>query len=327
MNKQLANTFAAMATVAIGALVSFGAQAQEWPDRAITIVVPFAAGGGADPVARTVAEGIQEAFGQPVVVDFRPGANGTIGANIVAQAEPDGYTLLITSPAPLVNVKFGQKLPYDPDGDLVSITQIADAPYVLTASGKFPANTLQELVDYAKAHPGEVNAGVSGLGGLSHLSTVILQESTGTELTPIPYDGVGERIADLMAGTIDISTGIGASGFQAGIQDGSIKPLVVMGDTRVPELPDTPTVIEAGYPNAISSGWYMLSAPQDFPPELVKKLNEAVVAYLNRADIKDKFIKFGNMVKTSTPEEAEALIQRETTVLKDLVDRGVFTVQ
>ncbi|MGV6873784.1 Bug family tripartite tricarboxylate transporter substrate binding protein [Pseudochelatococcus sp. B33] len=327
MKKRLGNTFTALTTIVVGTLASFGAQAQAWPERAITIVVPFAAGGGADPVARTVAVALQEAFRQPVVVDFRPGANGAIGANIVAKAKPDGYTLMVTSQAPLVNVKFGKDLPYDPDRDLVSIAQIAESPFMLTASAKFPPNSLQELVEHAKEHPGEVNVGVSSFGGLGHLSAVILQEATGTKLTAVPYGGVGERIADLMAGTIDISTGIGASGFLPGIHDGSLKPLVVMGDTRLPELPEIPTAIEAGYPDAVSSGWYMLSAPRDLPPELVEQINEKVVAYLNRADIKEKFIQFGNMVKTGSPEDAKALIQRDTNVLKDLIDRGIFTVQ
>ncbi|MGV6875637.1 Bug family tripartite tricarboxylate transporter substrate binding protein [Pseudochelatococcus sp. B33] len=323
-------SFGMLAALGLGAgvvLTGMGASAQEWPSRGITIIVPFAAGGGADPVARSVADALQQGLGQPVIVDFRPGANGMIGANLVAKAPADGHTLLVTSPAPLVNVKFGTSPPYDPDADLVPVAQIADAPYTVMRSAKFEPDTLQALVDYAKANPGKVNVGVSGLGGLSHLSVVILQEATGIELTPIPYGGVGERVADLMAGVIDISTGIGASGFQAGIQDGSLKPLVVMGDTRVPELPDTPTVVEADYPDAISSGWYMLAAPSGVSPEIVTRLNEVVVEYLNRPDVQDRFVKFGNMVKTGTPEEAKALIDRESTVLKDLVDRGVFTVQ
>ncbi|MGQ7793619.1 Bug family tripartite tricarboxylate transporter substrate binding protein [Faunimonas sp. B44] len=327
MKKAAGNTVAAIAAGAVASLIAFGAAAQTWPDRTITIVVPFAAGGGADPVARTVAEGLQQAFGKPVVVDFRPGANGTIGAKIVAEAAPDGYTLLVTSQAPLVNVRFSKNVPYDPDKDLVPIAQLADAPYLLVASGKFGPSTLQELIEHAKQHPGDVNAGVSGLGGLSHLATVIFQEATGTELTPIPYDGVGERIADLMAGNIDISTGIGASGFLAGIQDGSIKPIAVLGETRLPELPDVQTSIELGYPEAVVSGWYVMAAPTGVSEEIIEKVNHAVVEYLNRPEVKERFIKFGNMVKTSSPGEAKALIDGESGVIKKIIDEGKFTIQ
>ena len=322
----------ALAAVAAGTAAVLaglaGADAQsDYPNRAITIYVPFAAGGGADPVARSVAEAIQQGLGQPAVVEFRKGANGTIGAKLVADAKPDGYTLLVTSPAPLVNVKFSKDTPYDPETAFQPIAQIADAPYLFVASAKFGPKTFKEFVAYAKANPGKVNSGVSGLGGLAHLATVILSDAAGIELTPVPYGGVGERIADLMAGVIDTSNGIGASGFLPGIQDGSIIPLVVMGETKLPETPNVPTTVELGYPTALASGWYVLAAPAKTPREIVDKLNRVVVEYLQRPKTQEAFIKFGNMVKTGTPEEAKALIDRDTEQLRKLIEAGKFKVE
>ncbi|MGQ7793618.1 Bug family tripartite tricarboxylate transporter substrate binding protein [Faunimonas sp. B44] len=303
------------------------ATAQGWPERAVTLVVPFAAGGGADPLARIVADGLSKKLGQPVVLDFRPGANGTVGTNIVAHAAPDGYTLVFTSPAPLVNVRFRANLSYDPAKDLTYIAQIADAPFMITASSKFGPTTLSELVDHAKAHPEAVNAGMSGFGGAGHLSLAILEHATGIKLTMVPYNGVGERIADLMAGTIDISTGIGASGFLPGIEDGSLKGIVVMGDTRLPELPDVPTVVEAGFPDAVASGWYMIAGPKGISQDVVDTINTAVVEYLDDEATKDKVIGIGNMVKTGSPADALALVERETNVIKALIDAGRFSVE
>lgn len=304
------------------------APAQGWqPDRQITLIVPWAAGGGAEPIARLIADALTEAYGQPVALDFRPGANGTIGTHRVAQSDPDGYTLLVTSQDPIVHKRFGSPpLPYDPDVDITAIAVIAEAPFVIAASSLFSPNTLQEVVDYAKANPGQLNVGLSGFGGGAHHAVAVIASETGIDYTLVPYSGVGERLADLMAGRLDISLGIGGSGYMSGIETGSIKPIAVMGEERLQELPDLMTTVEQGFPGVLASGWYLIGGPGGLSEEIVTSVNAVVVEYLERPDVQERMLGFGNIAATSTAEGVRQKIQEQVAVLERLIDEGLFEV-
>lgn len=324
------NTITRRTLTAAGALlaltgVSFAA---EWkPSGQITLIVPWAAGGGAEQVARIIAQGLEEAYSQTVILDFRPGANGTVGTYRVSQSAPDGHTLMVTSQAPVVNMRFRtEPLPYDPDKDLTPISVVAEAPFIIAASSKFGPSTMEELVAYAKESPGKINAGISGFGGSGHLGMSVLSYTTGIEMTMVPYAGTGERLADLMAGRLDISMGIGASGYLPGIETGSLKPIAVMGTDRLVELPDVSTTIEQEFPDTVMTGWYLLAGPGGLSQETTASINTAITDYLKRDDVKEQMLSAGNVAATSTVEEVGEKIKKETALVGELIKGGYFEV-
>lgn len=309
--------------------LSGAAFAQEWkPSGQITLVVPWAAGGGAEQVGRIIADGLAEAYGQNVVVDFRAGASGTVGTYRVSQAAPDGLTLMVTSQAPVVNMRFrADPLPYDPDTDLTPIALVAEAPFIIAASAMFEPDNMEELVAYAKANPGKINAGISGFGGSGHLGMSVLGATTDIEMTMVPYAGTGERLADLMSGRLDITMGIGASGYLPGIESGTLKPIAIMGTDRLVELPDVSTTIEQGFPDTVISGWYLIAGPGGLPEEITTSINTVVTDYLGRDDIQQRMLEVGNIAATSTVAEIEEKIQKETALVGALIDAGAFQVE
>lgn len=315
-----ATTFLGMTGLAFG---------QEWkPTGQITVVVPWAAGGGAERVARIVADGLTEAYGVNVILDFRPGASGTVGTHRVAQSPPDGLTLLVTSQAPVVNMRFrADPLPYDPDADLTPISLVAEAPFIIAASALFPPSTMEELVAYGKENPGKINAGISGFGGSGHLGMSVLSHTTGIEMTMVPYAGTGERLADLMSGRLDISMGIGTSGYLPGIESGSLKAIAIMGQERLAELPEVTTTIEQGFPDTVISGWYLIAGPGNLPEEVTNSINAAVGEYLGRDEVGAQMLEVGNIAATSTVKEIEEKIQKETALVGELIKAGSFQIE
>ena len=299
--------------------------AQVWPQRPIRVVVPFAAGGGTDPLIRLIANDLTKRLGQQVIVDFRRGANGTIGATIVAKAAPDGYTLLFASPAPIVNARFKAGLQYDPATDLVPIVQATDAPFIVASSAKFAPRTFKELVSYALANPGKVKTGVSGLGGQGHLAAAIVEHATGMKFLLVPYNGVGERLTDMMSGRVDVGPGF-AAGYLPYIRAGTMRALLVMSDKRLPELPDTPHAVEVGFPGARLSAWFILFGPKGLPKEIVTHLNEHVNAFLRTEEAKAKIAELGNIPTGGTPEQARKAIEEDVASMAKLVKSGAFKV-
>src|SRR5260221_6128161 len=220
--------------------------AQTGPARSVTFAVPFAPGGGTDITARTVGVKLQQQWGQPVVVENRGGAGGVIGADVVAKAKPDGYSLLIANVGiTSINPALYPKLPYDPDKAFTPISLICELPFVLMASPKLPANSVQELVAYAKANPEKVTYASSGQGGSPHLTAELFQLLTGTKLTHVPYKGAGPAMIDLMAGHVDILFPSVLEG-SGNIKSGKLKGLAVTHAKRNVALPDVPTISEAG---------------------------------------------------------------------------------
>jgi tripartite-type tricarboxylate transporter receptor subunit TctC len=294
--------------------------AQDWPSRPITVVVPFAAGGGSDPVARRMFEAAGKNLGQNIIIDFRPGASATIGARVVATAPPDGYTLLFTSAPPVVEARFLKDgIPYDPDADLVPIVLALSTPMVLTANANFAPSTFQELVDYGKANPGKINAATAGLTAREAFALVTLK--AGPEFNIVPYGGTGAMLPDLMGGTVDVGAGF-AAGFLPGVNAGKLKFIVAMGDKRVPTLPDLPTTAEAGFPDIKVGGWFILFAPKGTPQDIIDKLNAEVNAYLDSEQGKKEMMELGYTTVGGSPQAAVEQIQSDVAFLEELIAAG-----
>ena len=287
------------------------AGAQTYPAKPVTFVVPFPPGGGTDISARTVAVKLSEKWHQGVVVENRAGAAGILGADAVAKARPDGYTLLIVNVGiTSINPALYAKLPYNPETAFTPISLICELPFVLMASPSFPPNSVKELVAYAKANPGKVTFASSGQGGSPHLTAEIFQLATGTQMTHVPYKGGGQAMPDLMAGHVDLlfASVLEGSGH---IKAGRLKGLVVTHAKRSPALPDVPTLAEAGVKNAESGSWIALLAPAGTPQPIITKVGADIRDAVAQSDVKEKLVSQGAVPQASTPQELQALINAD----------------
>lgn len=315
-----------IALTSLTAAFASAAQA-EWPTRRINLIVPFAAGGGADPVARQIAEEISRRLGQPVTVDFRPGANGTIGAAAAAKARPDGYTLLLTSPAPITNAKpLNPDLPYDPDRDFDPIIHIAEAPLALIANASIPANTFGEFVDFAKLHPGGVTVAISGVGGLGHQAAVLMSYKAAIKVTYVPYNGTGSMMTDMMGKHVNASTGFPAAFIEA-VKDGTLRILTVFSDRRIDELPNVPSIAESGYPDAQINAWYILFAPKGTPEAITAKLSDVVKAYLSTDEVRTRFKTLGYQATGFDARKSAEIIAKDRAAFVELLNIGLMNTQ
>jgi tripartite-type tricarboxylate transporter receptor subunit TctC len=292
--------------------------AQSYPAKPIRLIVPFVAGGGTDLTARAIAQKLTEAWGQPVIVDNRGGANGTIGVELVAKSPPDGYTLTMISSSHSVNVSLYKNLPYDLLKDLAPITQATTQPYVLVVNPRLPVTSVGDLVALAKAKPGKLNYGSSGIGGLSHLSGALFAALAGIELTHIPYKGGAPAMQDVIGGQIDMlfSTLLQS---HAHIEAGKLRPLAVTTAKRSPAAPQLPTMIEAGVPGFEVAGWYGVLAPAGTPPTIIAKLNKEIVRILRLPDVREHLATDGSEPVGSTPEEFAAHIRSEVAKWRKVI--------
>ena len=298
--------------------------AQTWPAKPVTFIVPFPPGGGTDISARAVAAKLSSKWGQSVVIDNRGGAAGIVGADAAAKARPDGYTLLIINVGiTSINPALYSKLPYNPDTSFVPISLICELPFVLMASPKLPANSVQELVAYAKANPEKVTFASSGSGGSPHLTAEIFQNATGTRMTHVPYKGGGPAMTDLMAGHVDLlfASVLEGSGH---IKAGRLKGLAVSHAKRNPAIPDVPTLAEAGVQNAESGSWIALLAPAGVSPEIIQKVNSDIREAVAAPDVREKLIAQGAVPQSSTPAELQALIKSDLARYGKIIrDKGL----
>ena len=286
-----------------------------YPTKSVTFVVPFAPGGGTDIVARVVSARLTALWsgsgGQSVIVDNRSGAGGILGADIVAKAKPDGYTLLIGNVGTQsINPTLYTTLPYNADTAFAPISLICELPFVLIASRAFAPNSVKELVAFAKAHPDKVTFASSGSGGSPHLTAEIFQLATGTRMLHVPYRGGAPAMVDLMGGQVDIlfASVLESSGY---IQAGKLKGLVVTHAKRSPALPNVPTLAEAGVRNAESGSWIALLAPAGTPAAIIDKLAANVKEIVAVADTRDKLIAQGGVPLGSTPAELQKVIDAD----------------
>lgn len=310
MRTVLAAIFALISAIASPA---FAQNVADYPNRPIRLIVCVPPGGGVDTVARIVADGLQKKFGQPVVVENRGGAAGNIGAEVVFNAEPDGYTLLAAQPAPLtINPLLYKKLPFDPT-QFLPVTIMTTVDNVLMVRPDFPAKTPQEFLDYVKANPGKVNYASQGVGTTSHLTGALFETVTGTKLVHVPYKGTGPALNDIVASHVDIIFMEMAAAIKLH-EGGRARIIGVATAKRIPNLPDIPTLDEAGVKGFESGTWNAIAAPPKTPDAIVQKLNKAIVEVLNSPEAIAHFTKLSLRASKSTPAEAKAFIVHETEV-------------
>jgi len=313
------------ASVALAAATG-AAQAQnpaaDYPTRQITAIIPFAAGSASDVVSRIMFDRMSKSMGQPIVVENRPGAGGNTGTADAAKAAPDGYTILGSGSGPMAaNVTLYKHLGYDPQEDFETISPFAAFTIVVAVTAKLPINSLQELVDYAKAHPSELNYGSVGIGSSQHLAGEFFSQLTGVKLTHIPYKNIGQYQPDLMAGVVQL-------GFQwfpnvsAAIQAKGAKALAVAGTNRLDALPDTPTTREAGLPDYVVSGWFALMVPKGTPAPIVDKLNSEVKAALADPAVRARFQQQGAATNYLPPDESKKFIAEEVVKYRDIITKA-----
>lgn len=294
------------------------AKAAEYPDHAIKMVVPFAAGGGTDVLARIIAQNLNSKWGQPVVVENQPGASGAIGTRAVMKAAPDGYTLLMASTGALMAVSAGAgEGPFDVNKYLTPIVIGAAPPYLLVASPTLPVKSTADLVRYAKEKPDGLTFGSSGVGAASHLSGLLFASETGIKLLHIPYKGTGPAVTDLLGGRIDMMFAPGPV-VQQFVASGQLKALGVTDTRRSKFYPDVPTVAD-GVPGYELVGWFGLLAPPNTPPAIVKKINEVIVEAMQTQEFRNHLATLGAEPKPQTPEEFGRYINADVAKWSKLV--------
>jgi tripartite-type tricarboxylate transporter receptor subunit TctC len=278
-------------------------QAQTWPERNVKVVVPFPAGGPADVMGRVIARHLGEKLGQSFIVENAAGANGNVGAASVANAAPDGYTLLFTTTGPLVFNKIIYKATtkFDPATDFTPIVEVSKIPLIVAANPGIPAKTFEDLVAYAKANPGKVTFGSSGVGSMGHLTAELFQQKLGFKITHVPYRGSAPAMNDLIGGQINLTVDLAAT-YADQVKAGTLRALATTDLKRWPLLPDTPVLAELGLPGFEATGWTAVVGPAKLPAEIVNKVNKTVNDYIASDEGKQALAKLGMVPAGGTPE-------------------------
>jgi len=303
-------------------IIGGNATAQTFPSKPIRVVIPFVAGGSSDIVGRAMASKFQEFLGQPGVVENKPGANGSIAAEFVAKAEPDGYTILVGSIGVFsINAALFKDLRYNPVRDFAPITLAVTTPNVLITKPDLPASSMKELVDYARKNPGKLSYCSSGTGSSDHLTGELWKQGSGLFAVHVPYRGGAACQTDIMGSQVDISfQNLGA--VTNYIRGNRMKALAVTAKTRHPQLPNVPTTVEGGFPDLVVTSWQAVAAPAKTPREVVAKLNDAAVRALRSPDIRERMTQIGFDVVAGTPEEFGKFMQEEVNRWTKVVERG-----
>jgi len=285
-------------------------RADDFPSRPLRVIVPFSPGGAVDGPMRLIAQHLSQRLGQPVVVENKPGAGATIGTDVVAKAAPDGYTLLLASQTNAISATLYSKLPFDPIEDFTPVTLIGREPGVVVVNPAVPVTTLQQLIAYVKERPGRIDYASSGNGSGQHLFAALLASRTGMKMNHVPYRGSGQATTDLLGGVVAMSIP-GTAGMVGHIKAGKLRALAVTGAARSPQLPDVPTVMEAGVPDYEAYVWMGLLAPKGTPPAIVERLNREVLAVLVLEDVKKYMATAGIEIVGSTPAEFGTFFRHE----------------
>ena len=302
-------------------LAGGAASAAEFPDHPIRVIVSVPAGGGVDTVTRIVTDKMRAVLGQPLIVENKPGVSGSLAAETVYKAEPDGYTLLASQPAPITTAPFLYKsLNYTP-AELIPVAIMSHVPNVVLVRKDFPAKSVAELIAYAKANPGKINYASQGIGTTSHTTAELFQSITGTKLTHVPYKGTAPAINDLLARNVDLMFNELATSIELN-KSGQARILAVTVKERVPSLPDTPTLEELGIHGCISDTWHAITAPPKTPSEIVGKLNAAVNAAMHDPGLRERFAALSIGQGGGTPAEASAFVKEETQRWGDVIGKA-----
>ncbi len=306
-----------LATAALALALGASAAQAAWPERPVHVIVPFAAGGITDVVARIMAERLQTSFKQAFVVENEPGAAGTLAAQRLARARPDGYMLMSCPVSQITITPFTHKVDFDPNKDFTPISIMAMSPFVLTVRAEFPANTLGELISYVKAKPGQLTFGSAGPGSLSHLATAVFLKNAGLDMIHVPCKGLAPAFTDLLAGHINLLSATPVE-TKAYLASGKVKFLAISSAERSPQFPDLPTIRETlNSPPVITI--HGLLAPARTPRDIVDAIGREVAAAENTPEFRERLLKIGVEPAINTPEEFAAIIAAETARWRDVV--------
>jgi tripartite-type tricarboxylate transporter receptor subunit TctC len=307
-------------------ITASNAMAQAYPNKPIKLIVPFAPGGFTDVVARILGQKLSISLGQPFVIENKAGAGSTIGTDFVAKAAPDGYTLVMVSTTHVISPAIYPKLPYDPIKSFTPVGKLVDSAYVLLVNPKVPANNVAEFIALAKASPDKIHYASSGNGSSQHLMGGMFASMTGVKMKHVPYKGSGGAANDLVAGVVE-SSFAGVPNAMAQVPAGRLKALAVTTSKRIPQLPDVPTMQEAGVPGYNASVWLGLLAPAGTPKEVVMKLNAEIAKVLSAADTKKELYAAGVEADISTPEALNALMVQELDRWGKVIKDAGITMQ
>ena len=317
----------ALAAAAIWLLAAPASAAELWPTRPVTVLCPFAAGTSTDTLMRLINASLGQQFGQNFIVEDRPGATGNIAAGAVARAAPDGYTLFIGTVGPIVNNKFMYKdLDFDPDHAFAPIALLASSPLIIVGSPKLPVNNLKELVDYAKAHRGRLDAGTVGVGSQAHITIQLLNKLAGISIGHVPYRITSQALPDLVSGDLQLSVQYVPT-FVPNVLSGMLKGLAVTSPKRMAELPDVPTVEESGFPGFEANGWSALFAPAGTPADIVNKLNRGVNEYMQSDAGRKELAKIWMTPLGGTPQQLADYIISENAKWGPIIKQANIVLQ
>jgi tripartite-type tricarboxylate transporter receptor subunit TctC len=309
------------------ALTAGAARADDYPSHPIRLIVPYAAGGAADLVARIIAKRVGESLGQAIVVENRGGGGAIIGTDLVNKSDPDGYTLLLGQSGPIsINPAVYKKLPYDPLKDFAPITMTTSFPYIMVVNAKLGVKTVQEFVALAKSRPGELNYGTTGIGGANHLLTELFDRKAGITMTHIPYRGTALAVTDLVAGQVQVVFADPVSAL-AHVNAGTLLALAVSSKERSPVAPDVPTISESGYPGFDAIGWHGILAPAHTPAAIVDKLNAEIVKALKDPETRNLLERQAIQVVGSSPDAFASFIRQDIAVWKEVADQAKVEVR
>ena len=326
--RQLAKRLAGAAVLA--GLLGLGAgpaQAQDYPTKPVRFVVPFAPGGTTDVLARLLGEKLSASLGQQFVIDNQAGAGGNIGTAQVAKAEPDGYTILMgTVGTHAINQSIYPRLPFDPIKDFAPVTLVATVPNVLVVNPEVPVHSVAELIELAKAKPGELNFASSGNGSSIHLSGELFKSMTGVDMVHVPYKGSGPAVVDLLGGQVEMMFDNLPSSAPH-IKAGKLRPLGVTSKERSPTLPDVPTIAEAGVPGYEALSWFGVLVPAGTPDAVVTRLQQEIAKILADPAMRERFAELGAVPAGDTPAEFAAFIGSETAKWADVVQKAGITLE
>ena len=314
MKKWLSGALVCLSGVSIAGL----AQAQSWPTKPIKLIVPYPPGGGTDVIARIVQEPLAKELGQQVIIDNRGGAGGSIGSALAAQSPSDGYTVLFTLSSHTINPAIYTKLPFDTEKDFSSVVTVASLPQILVANPNFPAKTVKEVIEMAKAKPGSISYASVGNGSPGHLAGAMMATDAGVDMTHIPYRGGGPAVTDVMAGQVPLLW-VSIPAAAQFVKAGKLRALAVSTVKRSAVFPDVPTMVESGFKGFEVDSWYAMFVPAKTPQAIIDRINKAAVNVLAQPEVKERLLGQGAEAVGDTPAQLSGVVKKEIAKWKQVV--------
>jgi tripartite-type tricarboxylate transporter receptor subunit TctC len=314
MKKWLSGALVCLSGVSIAGL----AHAQSWPTKPIKLIVPYPPGGGTDVIARIVQEPLAKELGQQVIIDNRGGAGGSIGSALAAQSPSDGYTVLFTLSSHTINPAIYTKLPFDTEKDFSSVVTVASLPQILVANPNFPAKTVKEVIEMAKAKPGSISYASVGNGSPGHLAGAMMATDAGVDMTHIPYRGGGPAVTDVMAGQVPLLW-VSIPAAAQFVKAGKLRALAVSTVKRSAVFPDVPTMVESGFKGFEVDSWYAMFVPAKTPQAIIDRINKAAVNVLAQPEVKEKLLGQGAEAVGDTPAQLSGVVKKEIAKWKQVV--------